>query len=400
MTLIPEPLVTKNSSAAPVYSDASRAPIARGPSITAAFTTINMLAHDLPLGCHSCHTSRRNDLRRRLFAAANQVQEQVVRTPGAIRHVYGPANVPVGENELVVLCIGREAAPWINSFVEHHLALGAKHIFFLDNDSHDDTIARLSRHAHVSVFTTRISFKRYEVGLRRWLMRTFGRNRWSLYCDADELFDYPYSDRLALPDLLRYLRQYGYNAVTGQMLDLFSDKPFSQLDSHPDDSLKDTYRFYDLTDLVPTRDVYWIRDGDVANHDITCLFGGIRKRIFHDDCLLLTKHPLVYADRTVGVYTYDGHFMSGARVADFSAALLHFKYVGSLPERVRRTVEQEWHNKAAALYGGLAGVLGQAPDLCLRLDTATELQGMDELVERGFLVVTPEYRRWVDAHGR
>lgn len=354
----------------------------------------------LPLGCHSCHTTSRNDVRRRLFAAANEAQERIVGAPGVIRRVHGPANVDTAEDELVVLCIGREAEPWVSSFVEHHLALGARHIFFLDNASEDNTVARLSRYQNVTVFTTDISFKRYEVGLRRWITRSFGWKRWSLYCDADELFDYPYSDRLPLAGLLRYLRHYGYTTVTGQMLDLFSDRPFSELESRPDDSLKDKYRFYDLADLVPTQQVYWIRDGDLPNPEIQSLFGGIRKRFFGDDCLLLTKHPLVYADRSVGIYTYDGHFMTRGRIADISTALLHYKYVGSLPDRVRRTVEQEWHNKAGALYGGLSGVLGQHPDLCLMTESTRELRGMDELVEQGFLVVTREYTDWVERHGR
>lgn len=355
-------------------------------------------APSLPLGCHSCLTTSRNDLRRRIFAAANEVQEQVVRAPGMIRRVHGPANVVTGPDELVVLCIGRDAEPWVGSFVEHHLSLGARHIFYLDNGSSDGTVARLSRHEHVTVFTTDLSFRRYEVGLRRWITRTFGSKRWSLYCDADELFDYPMSDRLPLSGLLQYLRNHGYTTVTGQMLDLFSDLPFSALDPGPDVSVRSDYRFYDLADLVPTKDVYWMRDAMIPNPGIQCLFGGIRKRFFGDNCLLLTKHPLVYADRSVGVYTYDGHFMTGGRVADISTALLHYKYIGSLPDRVRRTVAEEWHNKAGALYGGLSGILGAQPDLCLRTDTAVELAGMDELVDSGFLVVSEQYRRWVEQY--
>lgn len=354
----------------------------------------------LRLGCHSCHTTRRNDIKRRVYAAANAVQERVMRAPGAVRHIHGPADVACGPDELVVLCIGRDAEPWITTFVEHHLALGAKHIFYLDNGSRDDTIARAIRHDGVSVFSTDLAFSRYEVGMRRWITRTFGRNRWSLYCDADELFDYPCSDRLALADLLRYLRHHGYKALTAQMLDLFSDKPFSQLERSSDESIRDTYRFYDLTDLVPTHEVYWIRDGQLENRDIACLFGGIRKRFFGDDCLLLTKHPLVYADDSVGVYTYDGHFMTGARVADISAVLLHYKYVATLPARVRQTVAEAWHNKSAALYGGLSDGLAADPDLCLRLDTATELIDVDALVASGFLTVTQRYLDWVEAHER
>lgn len=360
---------------------------------------MNPPAAALALGCHSCHSTTRNDFKRPLYALANRVQEERVGRPGAIEHVHGPRDVACGRHELVVLSIGRDAAPWISTLIEHHLELGAKHVFFLDNGSRDDTIALASRHERVTVFRTELSFKRYEVGLRRWMVRSFGRNRWSLYCDADELFDYPGSDRLPLPGFLQYLEHHGYKAVTGQMLDLFSDRPFSQLESEPGDDLKAKYRFYDLTDLVPTRAVYWMRDGALENRSLACYFGGIRKRFFGDDCLLLTKHPLVYADDSVGVYTYDGHFVTGARVADVSAALLHYKYIGGLPKRVRQTVEEQWHNKVEALYGGLSGVLAEKPDLCLKLDTARELGSVNELVASGFLVMSERYQRWIERYG-
>lgn len=355
---------------------------------------------DLALGCHSCHTTRRNDVKRHAYSVANTLQERRVRAPGGVQHVSGPRDVETGPDEVVVLSIGRDSEPWLSSFIDHHLALGAKHIFYLDNGSRDDSIARASRSPNVSVFRTALPFNRYEVGMRRWITRTFGHNRWSLYCDVDELFDYPHSDRLPLRGLLGYLREHGYTALTGQMLDLFSDRPFGELTSSPDDVLREKYRFYDLTDLVETHDVYWMRDAALDNAEIACLFGGIRKRFFGDDCLLLTKHPLVFADDTVGVYTYDGHFMTGARVADISAALLHFKYVASLPERVQRTVAEEWHNKSGALYGGLAGGLAGNPELCLRLPTARELGSIDELIAPGFLKVTPRYEAWVDRYQR
>jgi hypothetical protein len=354
----------------------------------------------LRLGCHSCHVTPRNDLKRRVYAAANAVQERVAGLGENIRHVCGPLRVDTAEDEAVVLSIGRDAAPWIEDFVEHHLSIGARHVFFLDTASSDDTLERAARLEHVTAFTTSLPFNRYEVGLRRWITRTFGRDRWSIYCDADELFEWPLSARLPLAGLLGYLRHHGYKAVTGQMLDLFSDLPFSRIEARPGERLRDVYRYYDLTDLVPTQEVYWIRDGQLSNDEITCWFGGIRKRFFGDDCLLLTKHPLVFADDSVGVYTYDGHFSTRAPVADISTVLLHYKYVASLPARVQRTVAERWHNKAGALYGGLAEGLGARPDLCLRLDTARELRDVDQLVDEGFLVVTDQYRRWVESYGR
>jgi hypothetical protein len=361
---------------------------------------MNPATAELQLGCHSCHSTPRNDRRRKLFGLVNQLQEQVMRAhewaPGGIRHLHGPRAVDYALDECIVLCIGRDAELWISSFIEHHLALGARHVVFLDNGSEDDTVALASRYDHVTVYGTKASFGHLEVGMRRWLTRRFARNRWSIYCDVDELFDYPCSDRLPLAGLLEYCTAYGYQAVTGQMLDLFSDRPFSDLHSAPDDSLKDKYRFYDLTDLVPTRDVYWIRRGQLDSGEIVCNFGGIRKRFFGDDCLLLTKHPLVFADDAVGLYTYDGHFMTGARVADISTVLMHYKYVDSLPERARNSVD--WVN--AELYRGLSDVLGERPDLCLRLDSARELRDVQELVDLGFLTVTERYMQWVETHGR
>jgi hypothetical protein len=105
---------------------------------------------------------------------------------------------------------------------------------------------------------------------------------------------------------------------------------------------------------------------------------------------------LVFADDAVGLYTYDGHFMTGARVADISTVLMHYKYVDSLPERARNSVD--WVN--AELYRGLSDVLGERPDLCLRLESARELRDVQELVDLGFLTVTERYMQWVESHGR
>lgn len=370
---------------------------------------LHPFADDVPrggfrLGCHGCHVHPRNDRRRPLWALANAAREQGVRAEaffrGAVQRMHGPEAVDVGPEELVVLCLGRDSSPWIQSFIEHHLALGATHVVYLDNASSDDSVARASRYDRVTVLRTELSFRRYEVGLRRWLTRRWGRNRWSLFCDNDELFDYPHSDRLPLPLFLRYLKTHGYKTVATQMLDLFSDVPFDRLDSRPEDSLREKYRFYDLSDLVWTKDVWWIRDGLCETPEIACSFGGIRKRFFGDDCLLLTKHPLVWADDAVGLYSYDGHFMNHAPVADVSAVLLHYKYVGSLGERARRSVQEQWHKESRSLYRGLSDVLADDPDLTLKLPTAQELTDVQQLVDQGYLVASERYVRWVERYGK
>jgi hypothetical protein len=84
--------------------------------------------------------------------------------------------------------------------------------------------------------------------------RRFGRGRWSLTVDMDELFDYPYSDVVGLGSLLRYLNSGEYTAVVAQMLDMFPEKLLSsvvgderELADREDEPLKELHRFYDIS---------------------------------------------------------------------------------------------------------------------------------------------------------
>jgi hypothetical protein len=354
---------------------------------------------ELRIGCHGCHATRKNDLKRPLWAIANRLREEVVRAGhliGSVEVVHGPENVQCAEDELVVLCLVRDGAMWIHSFVEHYLALGAKHIFFLDNGSVDDTVERASRYKQVSVYRTNIPFKHFELGLRRWLTRTLGWKRWSVAPDADELWDYPYSDHVPLRDFLRYLNHGGYKAVVAHALDMFSDVPFSQLASTPEDDIKKTYRFYDISDIIKTREMYWIRNGQVQTDHIFCTFGGVRQRFFGTECLCQTRHALHFADEMSHPYKYDGHFTAGAPVADVTTVLLHYKFVGTLYEQAQKNLLLRNHHGGSENYRGFVEVLREHPDFCLHTDKADELARVDQLVDKDFLTVSSRYARFAE----
>lgn len=359
---------------------------------------------ELCLGCHGTHSTSLNNLKRPLYAINNRLREQIVRARrsfgGAIEQVAGPADVTCDEDEVVVLCLVRDGEMWIRSFVEHYLKLGVKHIFFLDNDSSDGTVARASAYGQVSVYRTDISFKHFEVGLRRWLTRTLGMNRWTLAPDADELWDYPCSDRLPLRSFIQYLTSRSYEAVAAHALDMFSDVPFSKLSSWPDDDVKQQYRFYDISDIRRTREVYWAQNGQLESDDVFCTFGGVRERFFGTECLCQTRHALHFTGGDSDPYRYDGHFTAGARVADVTTVLLHYKFIGTLFDQAKTNLELGQHHGGSENYRGFVDVLTENPELCLRTDNAAELESVDELVDAGFLTVSPGYMRWVDEHGR
>jgi hypothetical protein len=163
-----------------------------------------------------------------------------------IEHLHGPKEVDYGADELVVLVVARDGRPYIKSFVEHYRSLGAKHLVFLDNGSVDGTVEALTEYEDVTVLRTKLYFEKYAISMRQYLIERFGRGRWTLTVDQDELFDYPYSDVVSLKALLRYLNDNSYTAVVAQWLDMFSEELLSKATGDEEESLKEVLRFYYL----------------------------------------------------------------------------------------------------------------------------------------------------------
>src|SRR5215211_6116668 len=249
-----------------------------------------------------------------------------------VEHLYGPAEIPYGEDELVVVCLVRDGEPWVSTFVEHYLSLGARHLVFLDNDSTDGTVAAACEHENVTVLRTKLSFGASVEGtegqdlMRRYLIQRFGRNRWSLCVDVDELFDFPYSDVIRLDSLLRYLNSKSYTAVTAQMLDMFPEKLSVNGTQEIVNEWKEEYRFYDVSEIdrSSTKDKDAIGNNIIESDEVAArVRGGIRDNAFGYKPLL-TKYPLLFSDDTVEHIRV--HSIRNARVADFTCVLFHYKF--------------------------------------------------------------------------
>src|SRR3712207_1764864 len=167
----------------------------------------------------------------------------------SIEHLHGPAEVDYEPDELVVVCLVRDGRPYVRSFIEHYRSLGAKHLVFMDNGSTDGTVEALMGYEGVTVFRTAMPFKRYGLTMRKYLVERFGRGRWTLNVDVDELFVYPYMDVVSLPALLGYLNESGYTAVVTGVLDMFPAEPLTDLVRHRDEPLKELHRFYDVSEV-------------------------------------------------------------------------------------------------------------------------------------------------------
>jgi hypothetical protein len=316
----------------------------------------------------------------------------------SVKHLHGPKEIAYAPDELVVVCIVRNGRPYIKSFIDHYLSLGVKHMVFLDNGSEDDTVAVARSYERVTVIQSKLPYKKYEGAMIQYLISRFGKDRWSLYVDIDELFDYPYSDVVSLSSLLRYLNEKSYTAVVTQVLDMFPDRALSSRVSQKDEPLRELYRFYDLSNIK--RKDYNPKSNVVANKDIKRYKDGIRSTLF-DVPFALTNHRLIFFDGKVRPRASGRglHLIENARLADFSCVLYHYKLVDGFREWAAQVVREKRYTRDLMLrhYNKYHQVLEWNPDVRIRQATARKLGSVNELIDNGFLVVSEEYRRWADA---
>lgn len=315
-----------------------------------------------------------------------------------VEHVYGPQNIDYETNELVVLCLVRNGRPYVKSFIEHYFSLGVRHIVFLDNGSDDGTVRAIQDYDNVTVLSTDLPYRHYKYAMKQYLISRFGKERWSLYVDIDEFFDYPYSDVLSLEALLEYLNERSYTAVVAQMLDMFPEEPLASRPIREDEPLERSHRFYDLSDLN-RMDYGKVRrnvSNVISNEDIKGHSGGIRMTLFGVRASL-SKHPLVFFDGDIRPMDESSHRTNNARVADFSCVLFHYKFLDDFHEQTLRAVREKNYHLGSAEYKKYLEKLELDPNLPIKQETSRELKSVNDLLDEHFLVISKDYADRVDA---
>lgn len=309
----------------------------------------------------------------------------------SIKCVYGLEKVQYSDDELIALSVVRNGELHIKSFIEHHFSIGIKHIVFLDNGSTDSTIDIARQYQNITILQTYCPYQVYESLMKKYLVYRFSKQRWNLFVDVDELFDYPFSGKISLNQFLNYLNKHCYTAVVAQMLDLFSDQPLNQLDNRKEDSLKEYYQYYDISNIRKTIYPY----GKLFNPDIKMYFGGIRKSMFGTDNGL-TKAPLTFIDNKIRVFV-DCHHVKNAQIADLTSVLLHYPFIQTFYEKVLdAVVTGRYRFSANEEYKKYWEKLKQEAEINFRTVTTCKLDSIDCLINENFLVVSEDYLKWVE----
>lgn len=305
-----------------------------------------------------------------------------------VKDAEGPAP---GPDEVVVLSVVHNGMPWLPTFLAHHRELGAGRFVILDNGSSDGTADYLRAQRDVVLLSSKAPYSHYQNPFKRHICNRFARDRWCLFADVDELLAYPGMERQSLPELARFAREHGFTGVVTQMLDLFPERPIADMPEAVHADLRPFYRCYETRD-IEARPGEWHASNRVPAH-ISMHHGGVRRRIFGTDNGL-TKVSLFYnGDGLVPFHHW--HSTRGARIADFSVALLHYPFDRGYRDRVLEAAASNRHGWVPGdEYHAYAAVMRENPKLSMLSPASRRYDRPEQLVAEGFLQISPEYARW------
>lgn len=258
-----------------------------------------------------------------------------------IHHAYGPSRVTYCSDEFIVVCLVKNGAEYLPSFLRHYRLLGARHFIFIDNGSTDGSIEMFKQQPDVTLYSTTLSHRNYESEIRRVVIERHCRARWCLSVDIDELFEFPAAPGMPMHTLLAYLGENGFTSVVAYMLDMFAVTTPT-----PTGYLEDIYTYFDVSYVQ--RSDYFEGYEAFCNYNylsapgIGNYHGGIRQQYIHasESRFLLTKHPLIFIDHHIEPVSMP-HFCNKSRVADITCLLKHYKLTDSLRSRIEQGIAND-----------------------------------------------------------
>ncbi len=336
---------------------------------------------------------------RRLWQRASEARRRA-HFAASLHHLHGPKVLDVGPGDVVLIALVRNGSYYLDAFFRHYRAMGVQHFVFIDNGSTDDTIARITREKGTVIDQCTLPLAGYEDLIRQYPANTYGQNRWCLYVDMDEIFDFEGRSAIGIRGLVGYLEAQGHTALVAQMLEMF---PKTALNMAAEMSFKQAlleFSYFDLS-AVAKYDYHAVdipfaallTDNTLATPDVKFCFGGVRGKVFGENCCL-TKHPLVFNGPGVTPAPHP-HLSMGVNCADVTAVIKHYKFANNPIGRdtASLAVGDVTHGEDAAR----AKVMGQTPDVSLFSLDARRWNRVELLYRAGFLVGSDAYTAHVQA---
>lgn len=298
--------------------------------------------------------------------------------------IFTKPKVSLKPNDIIACFTVRddiERLPW---FLEYYRNMGVAKFFAVDNDSKDGTSELLKSQEDVVYFHTDNSYVSSKAG-RLWtteLCNFYGQNRWCLTLDVDELLVFPGCEYISLVNLCSFMDRHQFQGLFTVFLDMYSDKTLSQTEYTSGQPFLEVCNYFDNHDTYQLKSPRYFPSIQV--------FGGPRQRMFwdngnHGNGPSMRKIPLVKWNQDFQ-YNHSTHSTSPIRLANFTGALLHFKFFASFKNLAIKEVERgdRMQMKDYQKYSDLV----QQQDLDFKHEDSIKYENSLTLVEHGVITTT------------
>ncbi|MCP4496617.1 MAG: glycosyltransferase family 2 protein [Phycisphaeraceae bacterium] len=270
--------------------------------------------------------------------------------------------IPDRTEEIRCFFCGRNEALRLPEFLEYHRRLGVERFFFVDNGSTDESVDIALAEEAVHVWRTEQPYQdsRFGVDWQEALLERFGVGHWCLLLDLDEFFYYPFCDQgRRFHDFVGALDATGRTVVKSMMLDMYSDRAIAETTLRPARSIFETCPFFDRPRHLS---LFFARDFRRLQR---IYFQGVRARVFRN-AAMIRKYPLVRYSKGMPLSLGHHHTEAPSRsLARDRTYLFHFKFLSTLRDYARESIDRGCHWDASAEYQDYLDGIERDPALIL-----------------------------------
>jgi hypothetical protein len=314
---------------------------------------------------------------------------------GQLTLIRGPAEFP--SDGVTVVCVARNEADRLPSFLAHHRKLGVRHIHVIDNASNDHTRDIASSWPRTTVWTTSASYAAAAFG-QLWIaaiVRRHGLGSWVLNVDVDEHLVYDGMDRRDIRSLCAWLRSRQQTRLFAPLIDMYPGLATVEekssllarlqrvlLDKLANRSMLTSYPYFDRSELFGSAN-YHFEEISSGIH----VRGGVRSRVIAgppDDVFCLSKVPLALWDEETAYCNVHFPFPFSCNPHQNYGALLHFKFTSDFRSKVSQAIQQNQHWKNSYEYRLYERWLGTGTPL-YNEQYSVRYQRPDSLISQGLL---------------
>ncbi|MCO4796573.1 MAG: glycosyltransferase family 2 protein [Amylibacter sp.] len=234
-----------------------------------------------------------------------------------------------GIGNVTLITVVKNDLPRIPWFLNYYRKMGIDRFVFIDNGSQDDSRTYLRAQSDVHLYHAHAPYYQGYAGVK-WINQLsdqYASNGWVLYVDVDEALVFPRMETNTIKTLTRYMEENNQEALSGFMVDMFSNDIQEQDDADSPVDFMQNYRFFENS--------YQIIPAVLCPYKIN--FGGFRQHFGATENM--TKTPLFRGGRNISLL-YSSHSISPAAISDVTCGLLHYKFTNHLVDSFSMDIKE------------------------------------------------------------